>query len=182
MCAASANSFNQIFERNLDKKMKRTCNRPLPSGKLPVGEAVSFGVLAGAAGVTTLFTLTNPVVAALGGANIFLYAGPYTFMKRYSEANTWIGSVVGAIPPVMVGIKQYYRIIPRVMSNDVVRVWQRLQGVILCLAMRRLLRASCFCGNSPISLHCRGCTETITAAGASKWCLSTTHRETALPT
>jgi heme o synthase len=103
MCAASANSFNQIFERNLDKKMKRTCNRPLPSGKLPVGEAVSFGVFAGTAGVATLFTLTNPVVAALGGANIFLYAGPYTFMKRYSEVNTWIGSVVGAIPPVMVG-------------------------------------------------------------------------------
>ena len=102
LCAASANTFNQVFEVNLDKKMKRTCNRPLPSGKLPVSEAVTFGVLAGTTGVATLFSLTNPVVAALGGANIILYAGPYTFSKRYSEWNTWIGSVVGAIPPVMV--------------------------------------------------------------------------------
>jgi protoheme IX farnesyltransferase len=45
--------------------------------------------------------MTNPVVAALGLGNIFLYAVPYTLSKPVSEVNTWIGALVGAIPPVM---------------------------------------------------------------------------------
>ena len=48
-----------------------------------------------------LFTLVNPVTAALGFANIILYAGVYTPMKRMSIANTWVGAVVGGIPPLM---------------------------------------------------------------------------------
>ena len=101
LCAGSANSFNQIFERNYDARMKRTSARPLPSGKLSVGEAAVVGSGMGAAGVATLYTLTNPTVAALGAGNILLYAGLYTYSKRKSEWNTWIGSVVGAVPPVM---------------------------------------------------------------------------------
>eukprot|EP00602_Paraphysomonas_sp_CaronLab_P000944 CAMPEP_0185031728 /NCGR_PEP_ID=MMETSP1103-20130426/19355_1 /TAXON_ID=36769 /ORGANISM="Paraphysomonas bandaiensis, Strain Caron Lab Isolate" /LENGTH=296 /DNA_ID=CAMNT_0027567349 /DNA_START=364 /DNA_END=1254 /DNA_ORIENTATION=+ len=81
--------------------MKRTHTRPLPSGKISVMEATSWGVFSGVAGVGTLYAFTNPVVAALGASNIALYAGPYTFLKQHSEVNTWVGSVVGAIPPVM---------------------------------------------------------------------------------
>jgi protoheme IX farnesyltransferase len=43
----------------------------------------------------------NPLTAALGAANIFLYAGVYTPLKQISVANTWVGAVVGAIPPLM---------------------------------------------------------------------------------
>ena len=100
LCAASANTFNQIIEKNLDLKMNRTRNRPLPSGRITVNEAVSVAIATGAVGTSALYLATNPVVAALGAANIFLYAGPYTISKQISEVNTWLGAVVGAIPPV----------------------------------------------------------------------------------
>jgi UbiA prenyltransferase family len=61
---------------------------------------VSFGVAAGAAGLATL-ACVNPLTACLGAANLILYTSIYTPMKRVSITNTWIGAVVGAIPPVM---------------------------------------------------------------------------------
>ena len=101
LCSASANTFNQYIEKERDAKMMRTRARPLPSGRCSPNQALSFGLLSGISGVTTLYTLTNPVVAGIGAANIFLYAGPYTFSKPRTELNTWIGAVVGALPPLM---------------------------------------------------------------------------------
>lgn len=101
LCAASAGTFNQIFEISHDSRMKRTMKRPLPSGRVSVGEATAWGVGTGLAGTSLLYAYTNPLVAVLGLSNILLYAGPYTFSKRYSEFNTWIGAIVGAVPPVM---------------------------------------------------------------------------------
>ena len=60
-----------------------------------------FAITAGIAGTTVLWQLVNPLTAALGIANIILYAGVYTPLKRVSIINTWVGSVVGAIPPLM---------------------------------------------------------------------------------
>ena len=100
-CAASANTFNQTLEQEYDSKMNRTNSRPLPSGRVSTTEATMWGITAGAVGSSMLLLTSNPVVAALGLGNIFLYAGPYTYLKRRSEINTWVGSVVGAIPPVM---------------------------------------------------------------------------------
>lgn len=101
LCAASAGAFNQIFEITEDSQMKRTVQRPLPAGHISPTAAVAFGAGTGLAGTALLYTATNPVVAALGLANIGLYAGLYTYTKKHTELNTWIGSVVGAIPPVM---------------------------------------------------------------------------------
>lgn len=101
LCAGSASTMNQVFERDYDALMKRTRSRPLPARDVSPHEALGFGVGMGAAGTSLLFAATNPVVTALGAANIALYAGAYTFSKRHSELNTWIGAVVGAIPPVM---------------------------------------------------------------------------------
>ncbi len=101
LCAASAGTFNQVIERNRDSNMKRTNKRPLPAGKVGVIEATSWGITTGLVGTGMLYSLTNPIVAALGLGNIILYAGPYTYSKQYTELNTWIGSLVGAIPPVM---------------------------------------------------------------------------------
>lgn len=101
LCAASAGTFNQIAEKEIDAKMKRTLQRPLPAGKVSPLNAAAFGGLTGLAGVSLLYGTTNPLVAALGLGNILLYAGPYTFSKRTTELNTWIGSIVGAIPPLM---------------------------------------------------------------------------------
>jgi protoheme IX farnesyltransferase len=101
LCAASAGTFNQIIEIERDASMKRTCHRPLPSGKITPTAATVFGASTAAAGTSLLLAATNPTVAALGAFNIFLYSVPYTLSKQHSEINTWIGSVVGAIPPVM---------------------------------------------------------------------------------
>lgn len=101
LCASSASAFNQIFEKDHDAKMKRTCQRPLPSNRISLPTATKFGLSTGVLGTALLYAGTNPIVAALGLGNIFLYAGPYTFSKRFSAYNTWLGSVVGAIPPVM---------------------------------------------------------------------------------
>jgi protoheme IX farnesyltransferase len=101
LCSSSANTFNQWVEIERDAKMMRTRARPLPSRRCTPNQALSFGVLAGSAGVSTLYLFTNPVVAGIGAANIFLYAGPYTFSKPRTELNTWAGAVVGALPPLM---------------------------------------------------------------------------------
>ena len=101
LCAASAGTFNQIFEISEDSKMKRTLTRPLPSGNVSKTSATVFGASTGLAGTALLYAATNPVVAALGLANIGLYAGLYTYTKKHTELNTWIGAIVGAIPPVM---------------------------------------------------------------------------------
>lgn len=101
LCAASAGTFNQVAEKDIDAMMNRTMHRPLPSGKISPLAASAFGAAAGAAGVGLLYAATSPVVAALGLGNIALYAGAYTYSKRRTEMNTWIGAVVGAVPPVM---------------------------------------------------------------------------------
>lgn len=101
LCAFSANSSNQIIERERDKLMKRTCDRPLPSGRLSLREAVGWGIFSGVSGGSLLLAGTNPTVALLGVSNIALYAGPYTLSKPHSEWNTWVGAAVGAVPPLM---------------------------------------------------------------------------------
>ena len=101
LCAASAGTFNQIIEKDRDAVMNRTKRRPLPSGQTSVMEAGALGVSTGVAGVAMLSTLPNSDVAMLGLLNIVLYAGVYTYSKPISSVNTWIGSVVGAVPPVM---------------------------------------------------------------------------------
>ncbi|KAJ2257347.1 Protoheme IX farnesyltransferase, mitochondrial [Coemansia sp. RSA 454] len=101
LCACSANSFNQWIETPYDAQMSRTRNRPLARYALSPVHALTFGTACGVAGVTSLFVFVNPLTAGLGLANIVLYAGVYTRMKRLTIANTWVGAVVGAIPPLM---------------------------------------------------------------------------------
>lgn len=101
LAAASANTFNQAWEVELDAKMNRTCKRPLPAGKISRSHAVAFGAATAATSTAILAAGCNPLVASLGLFNIGLYSLVYTPMKTRSELNTWVGSVVGAIPPIM---------------------------------------------------------------------------------
>lgn len=101
LCSASANALNMIYEPDTDSKMSRTRNRPLVRGLLSQRKAILFAALAGATGVGALFFGVNPTVSFLGAANIVLYAGIYTPMKRMHWLNTWVGAVVGGIPPLM---------------------------------------------------------------------------------
>ncbi|XXH05307.1 hypothetical protein Hte_011732 [Hypoxylon texense] len=101
LCSASANALNMLYEPAWDAKMSRTRNRPLVRGLLSERKALAFAILAALTGVGALYFGVNPTVAFLGAANIALYAGVYTPMKRISWLNTWVGAVVGGIPPLM---------------------------------------------------------------------------------
>jgi protoheme IX farnesyltransferase len=101
LCSASANTLNMLYEPAWDGMMSRTRNRPLVRGLISHRKAVAFAVFTALAGVGGLYFGVNPTVAFLGAANIALYAGVYTPLKRVSWLNTWAGAVVGGIPPLM---------------------------------------------------------------------------------
>lgn len=101
LCSASANSLNQIQEVPFDSQMPRTRNRPLCRRAVSPTHAATFALATGIAGPVLLWSVVNPTTALLGAANVALYAGAYTWMKRRSIWNTWVGAVVGAVPPLM---------------------------------------------------------------------------------
>lgn len=100
MASAAANTCNQLYEIRTDALMKRTAGRPLPSGRVSVPHAAAFAAFMAAGGVLSLYQ-TNKLTAALGAGNIALYAAVYTPLKQMSVVNTWVGALVGAIPPLM---------------------------------------------------------------------------------
>ncbi|KAK4265681.1 hypothetical protein QN277_026698 [Acacia crassicarpa] len=101
MVAASANSLNQVFEINNDAKMKRTSKRPLPAGRITVPHAVSWASSVGLAGTALIATKANMLAAGLAASNLVLYAFVYTPLKQIHPVNTWVGAVVGAVPPLL---------------------------------------------------------------------------------
>ncbi|XP_037133772.1 protoheme IX farnesyltransferase, mitochondrial [Syngnathus acus] len=101
LASSAANSINQYFEVPFDSNMNRTKNRPLVRGQISPLHAVTFALACGVPGVTLLTCVVNPLTGFLGALNILLYTCCYTPLKRLTIANTWAGSVVGAIPPIM---------------------------------------------------------------------------------
>ncbi|RBQ84841.1 hypothetical protein VDGD_06746 [Verticillium dahliae] len=101
LCSASANALNMLYEPATDAKMSRTRNRPLVRNIIAPRVALLFALVGAAGGIGALYFGVNPTVAFLGAANIVLYAGVYTPLKRVTALNTWIGAVVGGIPPLM---------------------------------------------------------------------------------
>lgn len=90
-----------LYEPDTDARMSRTRNRPLVRLLISRRAALLFAVACGLVGVAALHVGVNPTVAFLGASNIALYAGVYTPMKRLSVLNTWVGALVGGIPPLM---------------------------------------------------------------------------------
>jgi len=102
LCSSSASTLNQIFEHDRDKRMKRTAQRPLVTKRvIGIPGAYFLAATTGISGGLSLYMFTDPVTTALGVGNIGLYAGAYTYLKPRSEWNTWMGALVGAVPPVM---------------------------------------------------------------------------------
>jgi protoheme IX farnesyltransferase len=97
----ASNTINQVLEREFDRLMPRTANRPLPSGRLTVGEGWMFGLLSAAIGLSALWTQVNPLTSALTAATLLLYVGCYTPLKRRTALCTTVGAVPGALPPVL---------------------------------------------------------------------------------
>ena len=101
LTSGSAAAWNHYLEVPFDSQMKRTQDRPLVRGLISPLHAASFAFVSGATGLTIVATRVNPLPAVLGGINLCLYSFIYTPMKRVHIANTWVGAIVGAIPPVM---------------------------------------------------------------------------------
>ncbi|KAK9664754.1 hypothetical protein RND81_14G065400 [Saponaria officinalis] len=101
MVAASANSLNQVFEVKNDALMKRTMQRPLPSGRMTILHAACWASSMGVAGTALLACKANALAAGLAASNLLLYAFIYTPLKQLHPVNTWVGAVVGAIPPLL---------------------------------------------------------------------------------
>jgi heme o synthase len=99
--AISAFAFNQAIEKEYDKLMARTRERPLPTGRVGKTAALVFGVLCFAGGTAYLWIAVNGLTSALGALTVILYAAVYTPMKRLSSLNTLVGAVPGALPPLM---------------------------------------------------------------------------------
>ncbi|XP_077489757.1 cytochrome c oxidase assembly factor 10 isoform X1 [Amblyomma americanum] len=99
--SCAANAINQFLEVPYDSQMNRTKNRVLVRGFLSPLHAVGFAASTASLGLWLLAAGANGLTALLGGANLALYTCVYTPLKRCSIANTWLGSVVGAIPPLM---------------------------------------------------------------------------------
>lgn len=101
LAAAGAAALNQWWERALDGLMHRTRERPIPAGRMSPGKALFVGALLSAAGVTYLAVICNGLSASLAAATIAIYMLAYTPLKRVSTANTLVGAVPGALPPMI---------------------------------------------------------------------------------
>lgn len=98
---AAANIINQIIEKDLDKLMNRTSNRPLPSGRLSVKEVATFGFIMAGISIFILFTLFSWKAAGLAMLSMLLYGFVYTPLKRVGPIAVIVGALPGAFPPMI---------------------------------------------------------------------------------
>ncbi|MDQ3441902.1 MAG: heme o synthase, partial [Planctomycetota bacterium] len=101
LTAAGASVLNQYVERDIDKLMPRTRDRPVPAGRVAPLAALAYGVVLGSVGVVHLAVSVNLLTALLGAVTLGTYVLLYTPMKRWTTLNTVVGAVPGAIPPMM---------------------------------------------------------------------------------
>jgi len=101
LAAGGVAALNQWMERDTDARMKRTSDRPIPSGKVPDGSAFVMGTLMCIASLFLLFALVNPLSSLFTLLTIISYLWWYTPAKRWSRWSTEIGAVAGAFPPLI---------------------------------------------------------------------------------
>ena len=94
-------AFNQLMEIDLDARMKRTADRPLPSRRMDPVVAFGIGWILSAIGIIHLAVQIGNLAAYLAAATVFIYVCVYTPLKRFSSTNTLVGAITGGIPPVI---------------------------------------------------------------------------------
>lgn len=93
--------FNQIAEKDVDSRMRRTMRRPLPAGRISTSEAFWFGAAMSLCGAVYLTWYTNLLTAAVATVSWMVYVLLYTPLKKVSSLNTVVGAVSGALPPMI---------------------------------------------------------------------------------
>ncbi len=99
--AAGSGALNQYLERDTDKLMKRTRQRPLPTGRMEPEKALTFGIVTAIVGSGILLYAANSLTAVIGALTLLFYLGIYTPAKRVSSLSTLVGAIPGAMPPLM---------------------------------------------------------------------------------
>lgn len=100
LVAGGTSALNQLVERDLDARMRRTARRPLPAGRVTPREAALFAWTAGGLGVAELLAFTNATTALLAAATLAVYVYAYTPLKRRTHLATLVGAIPGALPIV----------------------------------------------------------------------------------
>ncbi|GER58281.1 protoheme IX farnesyltransferase [Patiriisocius marinus] len=93
----ASNVYNQVMEKDLDKLMDRTKDRPIPAGRMGVTSAMITAVVLTVIGIGTLYTI-NPQTAMFGAISIFMYVFLYTPLKTKTPLSVFVGAFPGAIP------------------------------------------------------------------------------------
>lgn len=101
LVVASSNAWNMLWEREGDKHMERTRNRPLPSGRMKPATAATFAVVTGIGSLLVFATQVNVLSAWLALASMFSYVLIYTPLKRVTSWSLPIGAIPGAMPPLI---------------------------------------------------------------------------------
>lgn len=101
LIVAGANTLNMVLERDIDRRMDRTKNRPLPAGRMAPRVALAFGVATSALAVPVLAIGANPLTALLALLACLLYVLAYTPLKQHSAYALHVGAIPGAIPPLL---------------------------------------------------------------------------------
>jgi len=102
LSAGGAGAINHAIDRDIDRIMARTADRPVASGRVSPQAAIAFGALLGCASFTLLALAVNPLAAALSISGLFGYVFVYTlWLKRTTPQNIVIGGAAGAVPPLV---------------------------------------------------------------------------------
>jgi len=97
LMVGASNAFNQVIEKDTDSLMKRTMNRPLPTGRMSVSTALIIAVSFTILGIIILYNI-NAKSALFGAISIFLYTSAYTPLKSVTPLAVFVGAIPGAIP------------------------------------------------------------------------------------
>ena len=101
LVASGASALNQLLEREYDAKMRRTASRPLPSGRMQPAIVTLLGGVSSVAGLVYLAVFVNHLTSVLAAVTLVSYVFIYTPLKRMTWANTLVGAIPGALPPLM---------------------------------------------------------------------------------
>lgn len=101
LVTGASNGFNQVIEREYDKLMPRTANRPLPAGRMTVNEGIVVATLFAISGAVLLHVFVNPLSAMLSVVALLLYVFAYTPLKRVTPWAVFVGAFPGAVPPML---------------------------------------------------------------------------------
>ncbi len=101
LVSMGAGSLNMLLEIEIDRRMTRTMNRPLPSRRITAKGAFCFGALCSILGLTQLYLYAHAAATIFAGLSLFIYLALYTPLKKITPYCTVVGAISGALPPLI---------------------------------------------------------------------------------